>query len=199
MATPGKGSAERDVVDLLMSDHRIADELLEKLFASKEDPSRRRALADQLIGHLVRHSVAEETFVYPLMAARLDRGEELVKQDKAFHQEFEEAMRGMEKVEPTDTQFEASLKRLSEAFATHKSQEEKEQFPELRQKVPASDLVSLVSKVEAIKYVAPTHPHPFTDTHSVLQHVTIGPGLGFVDRVRDALTGRTSTPQMASS
>ena len=43
--------------------------------------------------------------------------------------------------------------------------------------------------MEAAKTIAPTRPHPGSP-NSELFHMTIGPGVGMVDRLRDALSGR---------
>ena len=52
-----------------------------------------------------------------------------------------------------------------------------------------ADLVTMGEKVQAAKKLAPTRPHP-SAPHSALFHKTIGPGVGMIDRLRDALSGR---------
>jgi hypothetical protein len=76
-------------------------------------------------------------------------------------------------------------------LADHVQDEESEQFPELRRKVPASVLEELAGKVETAKKLAPTRPHP-SAPNSELFHKLVGPGVGLVDRLRDKLTGRVS-------
>ena len=49
--------------------------------------------------------------------------------------------------------------------------------------------MDLGRKVEAAKQVAPTRPHPGSP-NSELFHMTVGMGVGMVDRLRDALSGR---------
>ena len=71
----------------------------------------------------------------------------------------------------------------------HADDEESDQFPKLRRAVSAEELVDLGRKVEAAKKVAPTRPHP-DSPHSELFHMTVGLGVGMVDRLRDALSGR---------
>ncbi len=44
-------------------------------------------------------------------------------------------------------------------------------------------------KVETAKKLAPTRPHPAAP-HNELFHKLAGPGVGFIDRLRDKLTGR---------
>ena len=46
------------------------------------------------------------------------------------------------------------------------------------------------AKVEGVKRIAPTRPHP-SAPHSALFHKTVG-AVGFVDRLRDRLEGRHS-------
>eukprot|EP00611_Tribonema_gayanum_P030404 TRINITY_DN844_c0_g1_i5.p1 TRINITY_DN844_c0_g1~~TRINITY_DN844_c0_g1_i5.p1 ORF type:complete len:192 (-),score=91.35 TRINITY_DN844_c0_g1_i5:598-1173(-) len=191
MAT-SKGATDRDVVDVLMADHREADDYMAKLFVCK-DAEEKKKFRHELIKTLVTHSVAEEMFVYPLMQKKLDNGEAKVKQDKAWHQKFEEIMKAMEQADPMSADFERLLKQLSEAFAQHKRDEETDQFPELRAKLPRDDLVALVGKVEMAKKVAPTHPHPSADPHAPAFHMLMGPGIGFADRLRDALSGQTAS------
>jgi hypothetical protein len=69
--------------------------------------------------------------------------------------------------------------------------EETEQFPQLRQRVPREELVELAGKVETAKKLAPTRPHPAAP-HSEVFHKVVGPGVGLVDRLRDKLTGRAT-------
>ena len=64
---------EQDVVDVLTTDHQEVLDLLEQIKVST-DTKERRDLADTVISELVRHSVAEEMFVYPAMRKHLPDG-----------------------------------------------------------------------------------------------------------------------------
>ena len=66
-------SAGLDVVDVLTTDHDEATALLAEISATP-DAETRRDLADTLIAELVRHSVAEEMYVYPAMRKHLPDG-----------------------------------------------------------------------------------------------------------------------------
>ena len=61
-ANPPDHADDRDVIDVLTTDHREFVSLISQI-RSTADPEQRRDLADQLIAELVRHSVAEEMFV----------------------------------------------------------------------------------------------------------------------------------------
>ena len=63
MADP---TTDTDVVDELTSDHREATALLDQILTTS-DPQARRDMADTVITELVRHSVAEEMYVYPVI------------------------------------------------------------------------------------------------------------------------------------
>ena len=179
---------QQDVLDLLMSEHRSAESLLDQIAQTEQQPNA-RDIADQVISMLVKHSVAEEMYVYPVMAEYLDDGQEQVEHDKGEHQELEGLLKTLEGVEPQDPQFPATVARIQEVLADHISDEEDEQFPRLRELVPADKLVELRGKVELAERVAPTRPHPEAP-HSEMFHKIVGPGVGMVDRLRDALSGR---------
>jgi hemerythrin superfamily protein len=183
-------AAEQDVVDVLTTDHREAEELIGRILTQTGAEERREA-ADQLIAELVRHAVAEEMFVYPVMRKQLPQGDEAVEHDIEEHQELEQLMKQLESVEATDPRFTELVRELQQVLADHVNDEETVQFPQLRAHLSPADLVGLAEKVEAAKKVAPTRPHPAAP-NSALFHTLVGPGVGFIDRLRDRLTGRPS-------
>lgn len=178
----------RDATEILADDHKAFLALVGSI-EGEPHPAGRRELADTLIAEIMRHAVAEEMFVYPAIRAHVPDGAEQVRLDKAEHQEMVEAMKVMEDVDASDPRFMASLGRLRELLVEHASSEEGEQFPRLRAHVPAEELREMGAKVEAAKALAPTRPHPMAP-HSALFHKLVGPGVGFVDRLRDRLEGR---------
>src|SRR4051794_24978926 len=163
----------QDVVDILTTDHHEVLQLIAQIPSS--DAERRRDLADTVIAELMRHSVAEEMFVYPAMKEHLPDGEEQVQHDVEEHQQLEEAMKELESLDGSDPRFLEVLGRLEAVLRDHVSDEETEQFPQLRVRIPAEDLQTMGKKVEAAKKAAPTRPHP-SAPHSALFHKTVGPG-----------------------
>jgi hemerythrin superfamily protein/ribosome-associated toxin RatA of RatAB toxin-antitoxin module len=180
-----------DVIDILVTDHREATDLLLQI-RTATDPSTRRDLTDQLISELVRHAVAEEMYVYPAMKEHLADGEAAVEHDIAEHKELEQTMKELEGVEPSDPRFTSLLTQLETILADHVADEETEQFPKLRASIPREQLVELGQKVQTAKKVAPTRPHPGAP-NAELFHKVVGPGVGLVDRLRDRLTGRSTS------
>ncbi|GAB7046350.1 hemerythrin domain-containing protein [Catenuloplanes indicus] len=184
MSSTGTG---RDVVDVLTADHRDVTALIGEI-RTVADPMIRRDLTDTAISELVRHAVAEEMYVYPAMRRYLDDGDKAVAHDVEEHKELEQAMKRLEDLDVSDPRFDQELSRLEAILADHVTDEEAEQFPELRRRVPAEELVELAGKVETAKRLAPTRPHP-SAPNSELFHKTVGAGVGLVDRLRDKLTG----------
>ena len=181
---------QQDVVDVLSTDHTEAKALIAQIRATA-DPEQRRDLADTLISELVRHSVAEEMFVYPAMQEHLADGAAAVEHDTKEHKELERIMKEMEGADAGDPGFLTLVGRLETVLLDHVSDEEDQQFPKLRAAIPHDQLVTMAGKVEAAKKIAPTRPHPNAPNNEVF-HKLVGPGVGLVDRLRDKLSGRTT-------
>ncbi|MHA3701812.1 hemerythrin domain-containing protein [Jatrophihabitans sp. YIM 134969] len=183
-------NSSTDVIDILTTDHHEVLDLVGQIRAT-DDAAARRDMTDTVIAELMRHSVAEEMYVYPAMREHLPDGAATVQHDIEEHQELEETMKALESADAGTDEFLAGLDQLEAVLRDHVTDEETEQFPLLRQQIPAEQLQELGQKVETAKMIAPTRPHP-TAPHSELFHKMIGPGVGLVDRLRDTLTGRSA-------
>ena len=183
-------STDHDVIDVLTTDHREAEDLLRQI-GRTSDPEQRRDLADSLIAELVRHSVAEEMYVYPAMRDHVPDGDEAVEHDTKEHKQLEAQMKRLESADASTTEFLDVVAEIEATLRDHVSDEETEQFPKLRRHVPAEELGELKGKVETAKKIAPTRPHPAAP-NAELFHKLVGPGVGLVDRLRDRLTGRST-------
>ncbi|MBT2521889.1 hemerythrin domain-containing protein [Arthrobacter sp. ISL-28] len=179
-----------DVVDILTMDHREMIGLIEQI-ESTPDVSQRRDLTDTLIAEVMRHAVAEEMYVYPVIKDHVPNGNDDVEHDKKEHHEIVKLMKQLENVEPSDQGFMELVRQLQGQLSHHANDEESDQFPKLRIHIPGEKLVDMGEKVEKAKKLAPTRPHP-SAPHSELFHKTVGPGVGMVDRLRDKLTGRNT-------
>jgi hemerythrin-like domain-containing protein len=183
-------TADQDVVDILTTDHHEVLALVQQIPSALPDD--RRDMADTVIAELMRHSIAEEMYVYPVMQDRFADGETVVAHDKEEHQELEEVMKQLEGVDAAEAEFLTVLGRLEEVLRDHVTDEESGQFPRLRAELSHEELVEIGGKVEAAKKAAPTRPHPGAP-HSETFHKMVGPGVGMVDRLRDKLTGRSTS------
>ena len=181
---------DQDVIDLLTTDHHEVIDLLQQIKITT-DAEERRDLADTVISELVRHSVAEEMYVYPAMKKYLPDGDEAVDHDVEEHKELEQTMKKLESVDAQSPEFAQVLAQLEDILRDHVSDEENAQFPELRAQVPPEELIEIGRKVENAKKLAPTRPHPLAPNSEVF-HKLVGPGVGLVDRLHDKLTDHSS-------
>ncbi|SCL37253.1 Hemerythrin HHE cation binding domain-containing protein [Micromonospora pallida] len=191
MTTP-QADRGRDVIDILTTDHREVEALFVELESRQGTPEHRRRLADVVIAELVRHSVAEEAYVYPAARKALPDGDQIADHEIAEHAEAERTMKELESVDSADPRFDQLLAHLTSAIRHHVQEEEADLFPRLRAAVAQEELVDLAEKVEAVKRIAPTRPHPATPDHPPANKL-LAPGAGLVDRIRDALSGRPTS------
>jgi hemerythrin superfamily protein len=181
---------QQDVIAVLVTDHREVEEMFSRLEQMTGDIGERsKLLAEQVVIELVRHSVAEEEYLYPAVREHVTGGGELADHEIAEHAEAEETMKRLEGLEPGDSAFWPTVELLMRQIRHHVQEEENDLFPRLRAACPPEQLVELGGKVQRAKKTAPTRPHPAApDTPPA--NKLLAPGTGLVDRLRDALTGR---------
>ncbi|MGN9774577.1 hemerythrin domain-containing protein [Micromonospora sp. H33] len=190
--TNPQATTGRDVLDVLITDHREVEVLFVELENRQGTPEHRRHLADVVIAELVRHSVAEEMYVYPTARKALPDGDQIAEHEISEHADAERTMKDLESVDPTDPRFDELLAHLTRTIRHHVQDEECDLFPRLRAAVAHEELVELADRVEAAKKAAPTRPHPSAPDRPPANKL-LAPGTGLVDRVRDALSGRPTT------
>jgi hemerythrin-like domain-containing protein len=183
---------QRDVVELLSADHREFDRIfreLEQLRGRTDDESlrRKRELVDDVTIGLVKHSVAEETQVYPRVEKQVDKEE--AEHSKEEHAEAEETMKRLERMDADDPGFDAAVQELIGEIRHHVEHEESRMFTELRASFSRDELVEMAEKVEAVKKIAPTRAHPMTPNEPGVR-MAVGPVAGLLDHLRDAVSGR---------
>ena len=183
---------QRDVVDLLSADHREFDRIFRELEGlagrTGEDVLRRkRELVDEVTIGLVKHSVAEETQVYPRVGKKIDKEE--ANHAKEEHAEAEKTMKRLERMKPDDPAFDAAIAELIHEIRHHVEEEEGRMFTELRASFSHDELVEMAEKVESVKKIAPTRAHPLTPNEPGVRLV-VGPVASLLDHLRDAVSGR---------
>jgi hemerythrin superfamily protein len=184
--------SQRDVVDLLTADHREFERIfqqLEGLRGATDEASvqRKRELVDEVTIGLVKHSVAEETQVYPRVEKKIDEDE--AEHSKEEHAEAEETMKRLERMDADDPEFDGAVAELVREIRHHAQEEESRMFTELRSTFSRAELVEMAEKVEGVKKLAPTRPHPMTPNEPGVRTV-LGPVAGLLDHLRDAVSGR---------
>ena len=97
----------------------------------------------------------------PAMKEYLPDGDEAVDHDVEEHKELEQTMKKLESVDAQSPEFTQLLGELEDILRDHVSDEENDQFPQLRAQVPREELIEIGGKVENAKKLAPT-PTPST-------------------------------------
>jgi hemerythrin superfamily protein len=183
---------ERDVIAILTEDHREVEEMFKELEAlmsagADADQERRRLVVDRVTIELVRHAVAEEVAVYPAVKDKVSIEE--AERAKREHAEAEETLKRLERLDPDDGSFDEEIRTLMTEIRAHVAEEEGQMFPHMRQVMTQEELVGLGKKVETIKKMAPTRPHPHVPNEPGIRSA-LGPVAGLFDRLRDMATGR---------
>jgi hemerythrin superfamily protein len=183
---------QRDVIEILIQDHREVEEMFSELESLMQAPGggddqRRKDLADQVTIELVRHAVAEEVAVYPEVKRKVS--EEEAERAKQEHAEAEKTMKELEKLDSDDPSFTAEIRKLMTEIREHVAEEEGEMFPHMREVFSPDELVEIGKRVEAIKAMAPTRPHPGVPNDPG-KRLAVGPVAGLFDRLRDLASGR---------
>lgn len=186
------GDEQRDVIEILSADHREVEAMfteLETLIETRSgtDDQLRKDLVEQVVIELVRHAVAEEVVVYPAVQDKVGAAE--AERAKREHAEAEETMKRLEALDPNDDAFEEELRRLMREIRAHVVEEEGEMFPRMREVLTPEELTELGGRVEAIKKLAPTRPHPSVPNEPG-PRLAAGPVAGLFDRLRDLAGGR---------
>ncbi len=183
---------QQDVIEILTQDHREVEEMFRELEElrgrmSDEDRARRKTLVDKATIELVRHAVAEETQVYPAVEEKVSDAE--AERAKREHAEAEKTMKELERLDPEDPSFDEQLGTLMREIRTHVAEEEGVMTTHMRQVFTQEELEKLGDRVDAVKKVAPTRPHPMTPNDATVR-LAVGPAASLFDRLRDAVSGR---------
>ncbi|MFE2267060.1 hemerythrin domain-containing protein [Streptomyces griseosporeus] len=178
-----------NVIDELVTDHREVEEIFGRIEALPAGDKNRKVLADQATMELVRHSVAEEAYLYPAVREHLPEGDAIADREIDDHSRAEQLMKDLEGCGAEDPEFDRLIGLLMNEIRSHIADEEENLFPRLRTACSPEALDDLGDKVRQAKKMAPTRPHPSAPDKPPANKL-LAPGAGLVDRLRDALSGR---------
>ncbi|MEV5598573.1 hemerythrin domain-containing protein [Streptomyces sp. NPDC052496] len=176
-------SEQPDVVELLKQQHRQIRELFDEVGDSK-DADRTDAF-HRLVRLLAVHETAEEEVVHPYARRHLAGGDQVV---DARIEEEERAKQVLSELSSLDTgapEFHDRFTALRQDVLTHADAEERTEFDRLRDVTDQRGLETLARAVKAAEALAPTRPHPGTD--SAAKNLAAGPVAAVIDRTRDAV------------
>ncbi|MGJ6967384.1 hemerythrin domain-containing protein [Streptosporangium sp. G11] len=175
---------ENDVVDLLVRQHAMIRDLFDEVEESPAGAQRAEAF-QRLVRMLAVHETAEEEVLHPYARLKIQDGNEVVDERLAEEKEAKQLLVDLEKLGPGHPGFSARLQMLRAAVLAHARAEERYEFAQLRARTSVAERRAMAAGVKAAEALAPTHPHPGTE--SVVMNLLFGPPLAIVDRTRDVI------------
>lgn len=178
-----------NVIDELRADHREVEGMFARIPSVTGTGQGLRDLVDEFTIELVRHSVAEEQYLYPAVREHVEGGGPMADKEIEDHGRIETMLKRIEKMSPDDPQMTPLLRQLVDEVTNHIQDEESTLFPMLEGACTPQQLDELGDKVRRAKAMAPTRPHPAAPSSPTAGKL-LAPGAGLVDRARDFVTGR---------
>ncbi|WP_033825594.1 hemerythrin domain-containing protein [Kitasatospora sp. MBT63] len=178
-----------NVIEELMTDHREVEEMFGRLRAMTGRGQELRDLIDEVTIELVRHSVAEEEYLYPAVRKHIRGGDSLADREIEDHSQVERMLKQLEEMDTDDAGMGPLLQQLMDEVSAHVQDEEENLFPKLSLACSGDTLNDLGNKIRRAKAMAPTRPHPSAPDTPPANKI-LAPGAGLVDRARDLVTGR---------
>jgi hemerythrin superfamily protein len=178
-----------NVIEELKADHREVQDLFDQINALPPGDARRREIADRFTIELVRHSVAEEMYLYPAVRRHVDGGDAMADKELADHAKVERMLKQLEGLDADRSGFDSLVAGIISEVVTHVTDEENRLLPALAAACSPEQLNELGEKIRSAKDKAPTRPHPNAPTSPPMNKL-LAPGAGLVDRARDMLSGR---------
>ncbi|MER7504390.1 hemerythrin domain-containing protein [Nonomuraea pusilla] len=174
---------ESDVIDLLLAQHAMITDLFDEVERAPQD--RRAEAFTRLVRLLAVHETAEEEIVHPYARRKLEGGEGIVADRLEEEHQAKELLQQMDQAGVDAPDFLANLTLLRGAVEAHARSEERYEFTKLRAQTSAAERRALSVGVKAAEALAPTHPHPGTE--SATKNVLVGTPVAMMDRVRDVI------------
>ncbi|KAK8203604.1 hypothetical protein M8818_005254 [Zalaria obscura] len=136
-------------------DHRELEEYKNNILSAKDNDDKVK-WQNQFTWELARHSIAEELVVYPAMEKYVPGGKDMAEKDRDEHQTVKELLYKFQKLEPTDPDFEPTIKTLWDNLSAHIKEEEEHDLPALEKHLAADDSESLAASFDRTKMFTPT-------------------------------------------
>lgn len=175
-----------DVVTLIKQQHEQVRGLVQSIATGPSDS--RRGDFEALVRLLAVHETAEEMTVYPALRKMGDAAAAVADARASEEDKAKKALARLEGLDPASSEFERGFLAFRTDVEHHAESEEAEVLPLLMQ----SDLDGRTEMGRAFalaEKMAPTHAHRMAP-ESMVGNLLIGPFVGMVDKVRDAIRDR---------
>lgn len=180
-------AGDTDIFDVLDSDHRALVKLVGA--AATADDELSPSLCEQLVMAVVRHFVAEEQYLLPLVRDHVPGGERASEVAFDEHRTVEDALRELEELEHSPERARPILADIDVAIRRHVAEQDDKMFPTLREHCDPARLRGLADEILGAEQLAPTRPrmvHPESPTVNKVVSLVAG----YVDQARDAYAHR---------
>ncbi len=139
--SPVSPDAAVDIVDVITAQHRMVDDLLTQ--AEQAEPEQAQELLRQVEALLTPHSNAEESFVYPTIAAAAKDEAEQVADSQAEHHHVEGLLQQLLAAQPDAPGFDGLLAAFIGEIRHHVEEEETDLLPVLKSKLGEDERAQL--------------------------------------------------------
>ncbi|MEW9552234.1 hemerythrin domain-containing protein [Nonomuraea sp. NPDC050783] len=174
---------ETDVIELLLAQHGMIRNLFDEV---EQATAEQRAEAfTRLVRLLAVHETAEEEIVHPYARGKIEGGADVVDDRLAEEHEAKELLQQMDQAGPEDPDFLKNLLTLRAAVEAHARSEERYEFNKIVAHTTEAERRAMGAGVKAAEAMAPTHPHPGTE--SATKNVLVGTPVAMMDRARDVI------------
>uniref|UniRef100_A0A093XBY5 Putative hemerythrin-like protein n=1 Tax=Talaromyces marneffei PM1 TaxID=1077442 RepID=A0A093XBY5_TALMA len=162
MASAASGSSATrtpSISDTIKHDHVALRNGYNKILGTTDLDERRR-WQNQFTWDLARHAVGEELVVYPALEKVVADGKRIADRDREDHHIVKKYLYKFQALNPTDTEFEPTLRNLWGDLSAHIRKEEEEDLIQLEDGLTQQDSANLTSSFERTKMFVPTRSHP---------------------------------------
>ncbi|MFJ3441427.1 hemerythrin domain-containing protein [Streptomyces sp. NPDC086081] len=173
-------------------DHAEMDRLMDRYRALGDGAERERVLKE-IVQLVFSHAFAEETVLWPAVRRAVPDGEELTSRVEEEHQEINDLVAAIERLEPGTAEREEKVERVFALIRQDIRDEEDLVLPRLQEALDTARLRRLGAAWEAVRRSAPTHPHPVVPRRPP-GNAVLGVPLSLYDRLRDGLGLGVSGP-----
>jgi hypothetical protein len=184
-------SSGQDVITFLTGQHQQIKDLFRQV-AESEGEQRSDAFT-ALRRLLAVHETAEEQIVHPRARSVLPDGDAVVGARLQEENKGKQTLSRLEDLDTSSTEFETLFQELRADVLLHAAAEESEEFGQLAAQLAPDQLEKMGKAAKVAESMAPTRPHPGVE--SAAANTLAGPFASMLDRVRDALTGKTAKPE----
>lgn len=170
-------------------DHERLAALMERFRTSEraDQPAVLREI-DQLV---FSHAFAEEVVLWPAIRRLVPGGGALTARIEGEHQEINGLCAELERMQPTDPEWDARIERAFQVMDEDVRDEEDMVLPALQEAADPALWQRLGTAWEIVRRTAPTRPHPAVARRPP-DNALRGIPLSVYDRTRDALSRRAS-------